>query len=257
VEDLSRTLFPCATIADPVFYRFSYDDVKEKPLHVLGKHALKLSGKANDDDRLKDYKITYLYTDEDGDNILVDSEAGLRTAFQEAHGKLKLMAIVKKIGELTAADSNALFIHGRHTCTGCSKNPILGKRFHNGKDMNLCETCHEEYTGDVKLKKVELDCDRLRQKQWRRQYRAEYREAVNTKKAQRQAARRLKKLVLSKSSEKEPKLDDSPVIVKKVVVGASSGGEKVGGATETDWQDIEKELPFSHVSDKFLVRNAM
>jgi hypothetical protein len=46
--------------------------------------------------------------------------------------------------------SSLSFIHARHTCDGCSKNPIIGTRYHATKipDFDLCEACFAKYEGE-------------------------------------------------------------------------------------------------------------
>ena len=46
------------------------------------------------------------------------------------------------------AGFDSTFIHGYHTCDGCSKKPIVGYRFHatNRQDMDLCQSCHADET---------------------------------------------------------------------------------------------------------------
>ena len=54
-------------------------------------------------------------------------------------------------------DSN--FIHGRHTCDGCLKTPIIGTRFHatNLPDYDLCQSCIGNYRGkDINFEPAEL-----------------------------------------------------------------------------------------------------
>eukprot|EP00535_Pseudo-nitzschia_heimii_P000546 CAMPEP_0197174510 /NCGR_PEP_ID=MMETSP1423-20130617/997_1 /TAXON_ID=476441 /ORGANISM="Pseudo-nitzschia heimii, Strain UNC1101" /LENGTH=877 /DNA_ID=CAMNT_0042623451 /DNA_START=94 /DNA_END=2727 /DNA_ORIENTATION=- len=65
------------------------------------------------------------------------------------------------------------FIHGRHTCDGCLKTPIIGKRYHstNLKDYDLCEKCYDNYKGSaIKYEAVELNRDLALQNFWRERH---------------------------------------------------------------------------------------
>jgi hypothetical protein len=62
------------------------------------------------------------------------------------------------------------FIHGRHTCDGCLKTPIIGKRYHatNIPDYDLCQRCYDNYKGsEIKYEPVELRHDIAFQSRWR------------------------------------------------------------------------------------------
>lgn len=58
------------------------------------------------------------------------------------------------------------FIHGRHTCDGCSVTPIIGKRYHAtnnfcNNNFDLCEKCWANYTeaateADIQFEPIEL-----------------------------------------------------------------------------------------------------
>ena len=135
--------------------------------------------------KIEDYTVTFVYTDGDGDSILIDSPSGLLIAMEEAESKLKVIANVKKIVPVAKQNSankisakapankngvdktdyvvvvnkNHPFIHGSQVCAGCNDHPIIGKRWYgvreDGSDLNLCEKCNDTYTGDEKLEAVE------------------------------------------------------------------------------------------------------
>jgi len=65
------------------------------------------------------------------------------------------------------------FIHGRHTCDGCLKTPIIGKRYQstNLKDYDLCEKCYDNYKGSaIKYEAVENHRDIAFQNRWRERH---------------------------------------------------------------------------------------
>jgi len=99
-------------IAEPLFSRVEVSDLREDPLSVLGKQAVFLSLKghaAADTIELEDYSVTYVYTDSDGDDMLLDTEEGLAAAMEEAAehgGKLKLIANVKHLRAKVVVNEN-------------------------------------------------------------------------------------------------------------------------------------------------------
>ncbi|GKY91456.1 hypothetical protein MPSEU_000117900 [Mayamaea pseudoterrestris] len=63
------------------------------------------------------------------------------------------------------------FIHGRHTCDGCSISPIIGQRFHalNAFDFDLCSECYvyDGYTdNNLEFEPTELERDQAFQEEW-------------------------------------------------------------------------------------------
>jgi len=66
---------------------------------------------------------------------------------------------------------NPDFIHGRHTCDGCLKSPIVGLRYNSlsVKDYDLCSECFAKTEGsDIAFEAVELERDRNRQHVWKK-----------------------------------------------------------------------------------------
>lgn len=64
---------------------------------------------------------------------------------------------------------SSTFIHGRHTCDGCLKSPIIGFRYHSLdlSDYDLCQDCYAKADGKVgSFVLDELDRDRPYQQVW-------------------------------------------------------------------------------------------
>jgi len=85
----------------------------------------------------------------------------------------KTCAPPKKTPKSESFNLDPNFMHGRHTCDGCLKSPIIGLRYYaiNLKDYDLCTDCFLKYDGnDIVFEAVELERDRKHQLNWKNKY---------------------------------------------------------------------------------------
>uniref|UniRef100_A0A7S2E5I4 ZZ-type domain-containing protein n=1 Tax=Ditylum brightwellii TaxID=49249 RepID=A0A7S2E5I4_9STRA len=151
-------------------------DTKEK-LKDLMQNAQKIVLESTDDN--KDSSASSASTERTG-SVAAAARETVMDVMENAKNIVLENEDAKSAPPQPQNESEAPFIHGRHTCDKCLCTPIIGTRYHatNAHDFDLCAKCFDTYKGDdIHFEPEISDRDRPIQMRWQRRQARRHRQS--------------------------------------------------------------------------------